>query len=166
MYFTDVDIRSNVIEATNFGDSKFMFHLPKSRIMKELCITHMEYPGRNSSVIYWCTTIRIAHQVGHHTGYIQSLISGRLSWFTKENYLYLRLSTYWALQSWGKRLQRVTRIVDLLLVRQWYFVKVAILLCLVKIVVHVLSIDFCVCYSLVAEVLFYIQSKWPTNARE
>ena len=111
---------TNIIEATNFGDSKFMFHLTKSSITKELYITHMEHAGRNNSVIYWHWPVRIAYQIGHHTGYVQSLISESLYWFTKENYLCWRLSTYWAHGSQGKRLQRVTRIVDQLLVRKWY----------------------------------------------
>ena len=92
---------SNVIEATNFGDSKSMFHLPKSRIMKELCVIDMEHLGKNNSVIYWFWPVRIAHQVEHHKSYIQSLLSGRFHWFIQENYLCWRLSTYWALENWG-----------------------------------------------------------------
>ena len=74
---------SNVIEATKFGDSKFMFHLTKSRIIKEICMTDVEHLGRNNSIFYWHWPVRIAHQVGHHTGNSHSLISERLHQFIK-----------------------------------------------------------------------------------
>ena len=129
MYFTVVDIcitETISLRQPTLGIQNLCF---KSTIM------NMEHPGRNNSIIYWRWPVRIVHQVGHHTGYIQSLLSGKFHQFIKENYLCWRLSTYGAPENWWKELQRIIQTVDLLLVRKRYFVKHTIFLWLFKIVV-------------------------------
>ena len=118
MYFTVVDIC--ITEAMSLRQPTLGIH----NLCFKSTIMNTEHPGRNNSVIYWRWPVRIAHQVGHHTCYIQSLLSGKFHQFIKENYLCSRLSTYWAPENWWKGLQRVIQIVDLLLVRKWYFVKI------------------------------------------